>query len=570
MSILVLTIRRGGAKDPSPGAIWTNVIPNNTLSAPDLELEYKGVPLVLTEEERLAAFIWLNSNYTQHNQLALIKANTTLSNYLISMSMPASTFLYSPLYHIQADKTTVYHAYNGIQTFQGDIPFPNYNPISYPVTLQSSFGDMDLTPEQLKEILKVIWNVTVWHDITLTAYEPIDVYGSYYNYKVFTVKVNDESGDVVINENKTLVKFKPLDNTYYLSPTVVSTIETYTSVTGNLNDLTVYITPELNNYNIQPINGDIIAVVGDTHVKFYVRSNNTNVWIRDVGLSDVLLQAYVIGASLTHEQLYRLFFNLFPYPVYVPPDIPLEEGEDDTDPPIIIEPPIIYPCPDYVTPEGAVFPTCPPTQPYVPTPIIPVPPVGGNKHLKIRRVSKLPLNPKPASLYLVPSKEPNRCDAYVTNSNTSRTELLKLSSKTDEEINKLISLATSKCMEVYFVDTIYQRNQLMGSVKRSAYIYVNNATEDSSVSLGSAVYLYNYNTQKYIKVFEKESIDVRITWASIEDGPNSTPAQVDEAVAKMHQHPNKPILDAISKDSNGYLVVDGINYGYVQMRVDQW
>jgi len=109
-------------------------------------------------------------------------------------------------------------------------------------------------------------------------------------------------------------------------------------------------------------------------------------------------------------------------------------------------------------------------------------------------------------------------------------------------INSLISSTTS----VFYVPDIASRNSLQPSL--NVICYVVDATGDPSVSSGSALYVYEFSTQIWHKIFDNSSIQV--SWDSIINGPTSSPANIDDAVSKRHTHSNKVLLDELSNSGN--------------------
>lgn len=80
-------------------------------------------------------------------------------------------------------------------------------------------------------------------------------------------------------------------------------------------------------------------------------------------------------------------------------------------------------------------------------------------------------------------------------------------------------------------------------------VMVVNATGDDTVDTGWAIYrrLADATDLSTIgawqKIAEKESLDVVVNWANIDGKPNSTVADIDDAVDKKHTHENKATLD---------------------------
>lgn len=94
------------------------------------------------------------------------------------------------------------------------------------------------------------------------------------------------------------------------------------------------------------------------------------------------------------------------------------------------------------------------------------------------------------------------------------------------------------------------------SLTANSLVLVTDASADATVGAGAA--LYAWDTSTFSKLTEFESLDVVLTWASITDGPTSTPAQVDDAVAKA-THANRTQLDLIGADVNSDPTYDGVN-----------
>ena len=113
------------------------------------------------------------------------------------------------------------------------------------------------------------------------------------------------------------------------------------------------------------------------------------------------------------------------------------------------------------------------------------------------------------------------------------------------------------------VANITARDALTG-VNLGDIAYVQDATGDNTVSSGGATYIASVenSTVTWIKVAEWESMDVILQWANIQGKPNSTVADIDDAVSKKHEHSNKAVLDDISTNqTSGNLVFHGVELG---------
>ena len=123
--------------------------------------------------------------------------------------------------------------------------------------------------------------------------------------------------------------------------------------------------------------------------------------------------------------------------------------------------------------------------------------------------------------------------------------------------NALINqaLAAQQTMQVY--PTIAARDADQANLGKNTLVVVTDASADPTVGSGSALYVYENGPDTYSKLAEFESLDVVLSWANIQGKPNSTPAQIDNAVAQRHTHANKvDVLDNLS-DNGGQLFFNG-------------
>ena len=83
------------------------------------------------------------------------------------------------------------------------------------------------------------------------------------------------------------------------------------------------------------------------------------------------------------------------------------------------------------------------------------------------------------------------------------------------------------------------------------------ASADATVASGAATYVYDFGNTTWVKISEAESLDVVLDWSNIQNGPSSSPAAIDAAVADSHTHANKTQLDKIGENGDGNLTYDG-------------
>lgn len=179
-------------------------------------------------------------------------------------------------------------------------------------------------------------------------------------------------------------------------------------------------------------------------------------------------------------------------------------------------------------------------------------PTAPTQALKIYRETALPVMLEPYAIYMIaPEARPDYVEIYVTSSTGVAKRVIN-----QTDIETLISNAISAAKELAIVANITERNALTPTYAQ--YVYVINATADTTVASGGATYLYNIATLAWIKISEAESMDVVLNWMDIVGGPTSSPSEIDAAVAASHVHTNKTQLDNIGEDANGLLTYNGV------------
>ena len=173
---------------------------------------------------------------------------------------------------------------------------------------------------------------------------------------------------------------------------------------------------------------------------------------------------------------------------------------------------------------------------------------------KIYRETALPRTLQPYALYLIaPSGDPNLMEVVSTNADATATR--HVINKADIQSMIDSSMASAGTSDLLIVADIAARDAL--SPGANVYAYVQDATADSTVDSGGATYLYDYANTTWIKTAEAESMDVVLQWASIQGGPSSSPANIDDAVTKRHAHANKTELDKIGENAAGEMTYSG-------------
>ncbi|MEM0325232.1 MAG: hypothetical protein QXW35_04990 [Candidatus Aenigmatarchaeota archaeon] len=184
--------------------------------------------------------------------------------------------------------------------------------------------------------------------------------------------------------------------------------------------------------------------------------------------------------------------------------------------------------------------------------------------VKLFRETALPQTLETNSIYLIaPPSKPDYLEIYVVGNTTSSVRRVI----TKDDVQAMIDASQSGASEITIVDTIADRDAL--NPTKNMFVLVLDASDDPTVDSGSASYVYRASTQQWIKIAEYESMDVVVQWSQIQGKPNSTPEDIDDAVAKRHTHANMTQLNKIGEDANGYLTYNG-NYPKIAWDSTSW
>jgi hypothetical protein len=171
--------------------------------------------------------------------------------------------------------------------------------------------------------------------------------------------------------------------------------------------------------------------------------------------------------------------------------------------------------------------------------------------LQLFRETALPATLQAYSIYMIaPTARPEYVEIYVTDATGVAKRVIN-----QADIETLISDAIADAKELFIVADIDARDAL--SPTYAQYVFVIDATDDTTVDSGGATYLYNTATTSWIKISEAESLDVVLNWTDIQGGPASSPTEIDAAVAAAHTHENKTQLDKIDEDDDGNFTYAG-------------
>lgn len=188
-------------------------------------------------------------------------------------------------------------------------------------------------------------------------------------------------------------------------------------------------------------------------------------------------------------------------------------------------------------------------------------------YLNIERVTALPQTLRASTLYIVRSAHAGMVEMYFTSTDGADVRHVINKDEIQSMINQYVVNATSGLSEIKIVASIADRNALNPTV--NSLCLVLDATADSSVAAGAALYVYDAVGLSWSKVAEYESMDVQLLWGSIQGRPTSAVADIDDAVTKRHTHVNIVQLDKISEDGDGNLMYGGA-YPKVPLDAEQW
>jgi len=156
------------------------------------------------------------------------------------------------------------------------------------------------------------------------------------------------------------------------------------------------------------------------------------------------------------------------------------------------------------------------------------------------------------SIYLIaPAGSPDYVEMYVTG--TTGSTVKRILNETD--IQAMITASFSGASGMDVVSDIAARDALAPSTVTICLVL--DASADATVASGAATYVYQLSTTTWIKIAEYESMDLELTWATLQNKPTSAVADIDDAVAKRHSHANKTQLDKVGEDGAGLLTYNG-------------
>lgn len=169
-------------------------------------------------------------------------------------------------------------------------------------------------------------------------------------------------------------------------------------------------------------------------------------------------------------------------------------------------------------------------------------------------VNTLPGTLEKDSFYFIPNGD--YAESYVTDS-SGNAKMIGNSAMINALIAAELANWSGSSNQVLIAADITTRDALAVGAEHNLMVVVVDASDDSTVDAGSALYAYDLATTTWYKLAEYESMDVVIQWADIQGRPTSTSAQIDSAVSQSHTHANKVVLDKITESPEGDMLYDG-------------
>lgn len=178
--------------------------------------------------------------------------------------------------------------------------------------------------------------------------------------------------------------------------------------------------------------------------------------------------------------------------------------------------------------------------------------------LKFFALTTLPTTLVGNAFYYI--KNGNYAESYLTDSAGSA-KMIGNSAMIQAIVAAELANWSGDSTSIVIVPTIAARDALAAGATTNLLVLVLDATGDSTVTSGAALYAYELTGTTWHKLSEFESMDVVLKWADLQDKPVSSVADIDDAVDKKHEHLNKAALDKIGEDAEGHLTYGGAAVG---------
>jgi len=163
--------------------------------------------------------------------------------------------------------------------------------------------------------------------------------------------------------------------------------------------------------------------------------------------------------------------------------------------------------------------------------------------LTFTREENVPADPTINTVYITKGDVADEAEITIIGDDpTVRRSLINRS-----DVQQMINMSTQGFSTTIIRENITARDADNHTVNQM--VLVLDATADPDVDSGAATYVYDTALGGYHRIAEFESMDTVITWDSITDGPNATPAQIDAAMSKLAK---------ITFDADNFLVANNV------------
>lgn len=174
-----------------------------------------------------------------------------------------------------------------------------------------------------------------------------------------------------------------------------------------------------------------------------------------------------------------------------------------------------------------------------------------NSFQRFRRVNVLPGTLEPDTMYIVKAPGSTEAKLVFTGSDAS----IVVGTIDRVAIEGIISQSVEAHTSVHFYATYAEMTA--GALKANGLCYVADIAGDPLGGSGVGVYVYDFDNARFTKFPGGSGPSGPVAWGDLVGKPTSTPAAIDDAVAKAHAHTNKPILDNMSENAQQKLMYRG-------------
>ena len=183
------------------------------------------------------------------------------------------------------------------------------------------------------------------------------------------------------------------------------------------------------------------------------------------------------------------------------------------------------------------------------------------------RVTELPAVTVASSIYAVKGVDSTSVDIYIVGSDTGDVRHVI----TAAEVDARIAAANLAKTEMITTADINSRDSL--TLTQNQLVLVLDASGDSTVTTGKAVYFYTNTDSTWTKIYEFEGMDVALRWSDLSDKPAATVSNIDIAASRGAAHTqtvsaidlltatltgNQTILAGITTDTAGNLIFNNV------------